>query len=159
MPQWKGVQKTIITLNKESYGEGKSAKHRELRKLKKKKKKVFLKNKNTKQKNSQGYDGRNPQALPQPHLPLGVLTAPSARTETHSKWTSIGLRQVFFTLPPVKTVSKTNQQRIKNSLQSAISVFHVHLQKHDALHGLKDRKKQKGKEGKKTLSEGWANPL
>lgn len=39
------MQKTIITLNKESYGEGKSAKHRELRKLEKKKK-VFLKKQN-----------------------------------------------------------------------------------------------------------------
>lgn len=53
-----------------------------------------------------------------------------------SKGPASDFSNLLFTLPPVKTVSKTNQQRTRKSLQSAISAFHVHLQKHDALHGV-----------------------
>lgn len=60
------MQKTIITLNKESYGEGKSAKHRELRKLKKKKNFFFLKNKTKQKKNPKDMMAETHRLSPNP---------------------------------------------------------------------------------------------
>lgn len=64
MPQWKGVQKTIITLNKESYGEGGECKAQRIKKAKKEKK-VFLKNK-TKQKKPKDMMAETHRLSPNP---------------------------------------------------------------------------------------------